>query len=451
MALLNLIGRISLNTGPFDAGLNSIQAKAAQAGAMLTRAFAPYIGAAAITAQARKTIQFASSINDLSEATGVSSERLQEFDHALRQNGSTLEAGAKALKMIAEARKQALKDPGGDAARAFSQFGISIDALRSITDAGELFLRLSDAVKGTAIDLNVMPQLLELIGVRNQQVIPAMIAGLREAGEQAQRLGLVMDNATVKSLDEASDAMDRFGKRIMTGLAPVLASLFETLVKIGHGFDIAAAGAVGAWTELFQGKKDPKGFAGYWDRIRFGWSAAALDEANIIRMQNKLAAAAAARKRQPLDIDLEGDAQDKATKELDRILAQIADKRRNAALAGMTDQQRRAFISDELDQARDEARRNFGIEDKPPLEQARQNLRVAELEEDLARIKDPAEKALSRLRAPSDSLSSIGNRLGEDPNSRASRDNLQRIRETLERIESASRMRRSNTLVFPTS
>ncbi|HEU0011606.1 MAG TPA: hypothetical protein VFT34_17450 [Verrucomicrobiae bacterium] len=440
MGLFNLIFRLGTDNTDFNKGLGQARRSMDQAAsgmsASLKRNFAAAFSIGSLSAAAKKTIDYASHIDDLSKASGIARETIQEFDYAMRQNGATIDDAIKGARELSKARAEALADPQGPKARLFEQFGIGPNELKNLSNGGDLLKRLSDALKGVNVDANSLPAILDLIGAKNQVIIPAMIDGLREAGDEARRLGLLLDDATVKSLDAAGDAATRFGQRMTTAWAKPLALTAEALNKIGHGVDYFAAGVTGAWFELFQGKADPRGFRGYMDRIRFGFGAAASDEANRTQEEMAAAEAAAAKRAKAGQFDFAGAAGAREQNELERIRGQIAAAQRAAHFAGLTPEQRRAELEAELDTAR-KAKRNFGLDDRPPLAEANIDLGIARGEEALAQFIAQTQKPkLRALLKPAggDQLTSIGNFLGSDPNA-ASEKKLHDIDERLKRIE----------------
>src|SRR6185436_17485765 len=204
MGLFNILFNLGVNKAPFDKTMGEAVTTAGAAARQMSTHFgqggpighaisqlkshlASMFGIGALSAAIHKTAEYASKIEDLSDATGASKQKLQELDYAFRQHGATIEDGEKALKMLALARREALQNPTGEKAAAFDKMGISQEALRATEDPAELLMMLSDAVKGAEMDLNTLPVVLDLIGKKNSDVIPAMIAGLRELGAEGRQ------------------------------------------------------------------------------------------------------------------------------------------------------------------------------------------------------------------------------------------------------------------------
>lgn len=174
----------------------------------ISRQFGKMFAAGAILEGTRRTIAFNSAMQDAGTATGNTAEAMQEMNFAATQNSATLEEMMVALKNVSQARAEALKNPDGDKALAFRRLGISRDELVSLANSRDLMFRLSDAVKGVEMNASNLPTLLEVIGARSTAVVPAMVAGLRDAAHEARELGLVIDGNTNSALERLGDKWD---------------------------------------------------------------------------------------------------------------------------------------------------------------------------------------------------------------------------------------------------
>lgn len=238
----DLIARLGMNSSGFDQGLARAELSFEKFSAHFGARFAALFSVGAVEEGIRRTVEFGKHIADVAQQFGISAEQVQEFNFAAKLSGTELETFTAALRKLAQARTEALKHPEGAQARAFSEFGMDREFLRNTSDARELMFRLSDAVKGTAIDLNSIPQILELIGQRNTELIPALTAGLRDAAEEAHQLGLVMKNETAEALAEMDDQFDRLILKGKVLFAQPVADLLKYVNEGLKGLDMFAAG-----------------------------------------------------------------------------------------------------------------------------------------------------------------------------------------------------------------
>lgn len=244
MALFDLIARLRLDGTGFQAGMSRAERTVNSLANTVRGQLAAAFSVAALTAAVKKTIDFASSMTDLSEALGVNAETLQEFDYAARQTGATVDDFAKALKNLAQARREALEDPAGKQAKSFGFFGVDATQLKNTKEMGELAKAVGRGYKALAADANSIPRILDLIGSKNIAVLPAMAAGLDDAAAAARNLGLIMDNEVREGLDEIGDSVEILQSQLTVGLAPAI-------IKVVDGFTKFWTQAQAGFTALF--------------------------------------------------------------------------------------------------------------------------------------------------------------------------------------------------------
>ena len=213
------------------------------AGGSLVAGFGAPLGIAAagagIAALTHKTIEYGGRINDLSARLGVSTDALQEFDHAATMNGATLEDFTGALQKLAIARQEAL-EKGGEKMEAFRALGISVEQLKTAR-VEDLFKGIGRSVRDAADVQTVLGDAVAVMGKGSGNVLAAMRNDLEATGAEARRLGLIIGEDTIAKLDELGDKTDTLGKRLMGAFAPVILFVVEGFQKIADGFAVASA------------------------------------------------------------------------------------------------------------------------------------------------------------------------------------------------------------------
>ncbi|HWN95005.1 MAG TPA: hypothetical protein VNT99_08230, partial [Methylomirabilota bacterium] len=236
MGLLSIMARLGLNTSGFEVGLKRVESLSQKTGNLvsghLKGQLAAAFGVYALQRASAETIKFGSELTDLSKIASTTTARMQELNYAATQDGATMQDMTKAMRKLAEAREDALKNPGGDKASAFANFGIGAAELASLKDMGELLLRVGDGVKGVNLDANSTPQILSLIGTKGSAILPAMIAGLRESGDEAKRLNLILGTETVAALDRMGDAADRMWLGLKGPIAEMTVGVLRLLLDL---------------------------------------------------------------------------------------------------------------------------------------------------------------------------------------------------------------------------
>lgn len=415
MSLFSLIFRLGTDNSDFNAGINNATARAKSAAAKMGQnfqasiggglkgAFAGALSVGAVVGASRHAIEVASNLQDMSDATGVSVERLQELDYALSLTGGSLDDAKKAFKELAKARAEALKNPAGDKAKAFEQFGIDLETLKNVSDPSELLVRLSDAVKGANLDLNSTPVLLELIGARAGSILPAMSMGFAEAGQQARDLGLIVSNEVNAALDDMGDRMTTLGKKANTFLAPFAKVIGDTFDTLLNGFDIISGG----FEEIFVKLRTEKnvGPVGLIDAFVKGTQGRAEEQVADEAARKTAKEAAAESKRKFGNPEDEADV--KAAKEVEKVWERINKKREELRLGELTPDARLKDLEAQL--AAKERARGFRVDDLTPAEEeelADLRLKVQGLKKGIGEPKDTFNVKAG------DQLTQVGNFLG---------------------------------------
>lgn len=199
----------------------------------------------AVKALVDSTVEYAAHIFDLSKRLGISTDALQVWDFAMKKTGGSIDSAAGFFEKMASARDNAVS---GDMPllSAFQQLGVSIDDLKGkrIEDIAE---QISEVFKGG--DPQKLIGALKEVGGRGAgEMVGALVAGLKEAREEAERLGLIIDTKTVASLKEASDRMEQVSMTLKAALAPWVSAMAEGLQYL---FDLVTQKS--AWLGTFIG------------------------------------------------------------------------------------------------------------------------------------------------------------------------------------------------------
>lgn len=432
---LDLKARLDLDGTGYLATLKRAESAAKSFAGSATGSIASSLTAAAagaaLAAGTREVIDYAGRIHDLSIGLGVSAENLQVFDYAAKQNGATLEDMTAALRKLAAAREDALKNPSGDKAKAFAQFGIGAADLAG-ADPAALMFKLSEAVKGAEVDLNTLPVVFDLIGKNGTAAFTVIQSGIGEARAELQGFNGIMSNETVAALDEVGDRLSRAFVR----LRPIMAEVVLGLARVIDGLSFAFSQVPKAFEVVFtQVMASAEGrLAGLLSRLglksaasALGASAAANKTKNLdastelllrfdefqkrsdpAEIARKKAEAARNRIAPPEPANREGQsrlAQEAA--ETLRLQERILKLRRDAEFRDLSPDQQTARLHEELDTLRRE-REFIGREGSSQLENLRLDAAIAEKEDALSRIRpsDTLRPAIDREQF--DSLARVG-------------------------------------------
>jgi hypothetical protein len=182
-----------------------------------SRAFAGMLSVGGLYATFNKVASFADGIRKTSEAIGVSTDFLQDFSAAARNNGSSTEAAQKGLEKLA-AKIGKAQEEGGEAAADFERWGIALyrsnGAARNTEEiAREIADRMADVSAGT----RNAAMAIDLMGKGAIDLIPAMRGGSAAIDEFGNSINKLSEE-DIKSLDDTKDKIDNFFSNWMVGL-----------------------------------------------------------------------------------------------------------------------------------------------------------------------------------------------------------------------------------------
>lgn len=254
MAIFSLLAKLGLDGTAFETGLKRSQSLAKGIGREISGTLAGIFAVDKLAHYGMEAINTAGKLQDLSTQLGVSAKFLQEMKFAADLGGSSLEEVSAALQKITVARGKAL---GGDQGLldAFARFGITAQEIKS-AKIEDIFLKIGKAFEGDANPQNLLAPFRELAGKGAGALIPAMADGLSEAADQAQRLGLVMSDQVIATLDEANDRVEIMNKTMTAGMGSLMANVispfFRQLEAIGSSIQTYTALVFGG--RQFKGK-----------------------------------------------------------------------------------------------------------------------------------------------------------------------------------------------------
>lgn len=184
---------------------------------------------------------FADDMLTLSAQTGISTDTLQELKYAAEFVDVSLETMTGSMtKMI---RTMASAQAGNkEASAAFRQLHLSITNNGKLKDSEQMFYEVIDALGKMRNETERDALAMQIFGESAQELNPLIEAGsgrLKELGEEAQKLGIIISSENLDQLGQLKDHMDKLNAqtsalKLSIGLAlvPVLSGLFNILNKI---------------------------------------------------------------------------------------------------------------------------------------------------------------------------------------------------------------------------
>ena len=212
-----------------------------KAGSTLTKGITlPIIGAAAgIGAMVVKAGEGADELITMANKTGLSTQKLQELGYAARFIDVEVETMTDSVVKLTRSMDGA-RDGTGAQANAFAKLGIAVtDNNGSLRDANTVFMESIDALGKIENETERDAAALAIFGKSAQELNPLIKAGsaeLNRLSAEAHEVGAVLDDASVNSLGQFDDAMQKMKatlgastNQIAAAFAPALLALQPVL------------------------------------------------------------------------------------------------------------------------------------------------------------------------------------------------------------------------------
>ncbi len=199
-----------------------------------------------------ETAQYADDIATLSVQTGISTEKLQEYNYMTGLADVELETITGSMSKLTKNMATAQKGTG-DAAAAFEALGVSTtNSDGSLRDNeavfGDIINKLGEMTNETERDAYAM----QIFGKSAQDLNPLIALGadgFANLAQEAKDMGYVMDGDALNSMLAVADAMDRTEKmadsvkqQIATQLAPIITEITDSFMAWAESVDWDAVG-----------------------------------------------------------------------------------------------------------------------------------------------------------------------------------------------------------------
>ena len=247
--MANLLGALRFtlgaDTAAFERGMTQAQSRlqsfgvsATRAGAVAGAAFAGLAVAVGVSLQ--RILNQMDQMLKASQSIGIPIEALSGLRHAADLSGVSFENLITSMTRLSRAMQESVVTPTSTAARTFQALGISVQSVpgqfrptMEVMEAlAEQFRRFEDGAGKTALAVNIF-------GRAGAAMIPLLNLGrdgLRQAADEAARLGLVFNDQTARGAEAFNDNMRRLRlasdglvAAVATALVPTLEMLSERM------------------------------------------------------------------------------------------------------------------------------------------------------------------------------------------------------------------------------
>jgi len=232
---------LGADTADLDKGLKSSQNKLAAFGDVAKASMAVVaaaVGAAAVAVgmSIKTAIDNADKVNKLSQSTGTTTEEFTKLSYAATLADVSQESLAKSLGKLSKAMVSAGTDAAGTAGQAFTAMGISVkNTDGTLKSSSEVLGEVAGKFEGYRDGAAKTDLAIKLFGKSGAELIPLLNQGkqgLQDAGDEAEKYGLVLDKKTTVAAEAFNDnlkRMDMIKQGLVTTIAAKLLPAFEQL------------------------------------------------------------------------------------------------------------------------------------------------------------------------------------------------------------------------------
>ena len=236
-------GKDLANAGDKASGFGDNVKSAGELAAKGLAALGSAVGAA-VTAMAGATVDaaaYADEILTLSTVTGISTDKLQEFNYASELVDVSLETLTKS--MAKNVKSMASAQQGSEAyANAYKKLGVSVtDANGNLRDGETVYWECIDALGQMTNETERDALAMQLFGKSAQELNPLIEAGsekMQELANEAREVGAVMSGDTLNALGSFDDSLQRLkgsAGAAKNAIGGVLLPELQTLADTGTG------------------------------------------------------------------------------------------------------------------------------------------------------------------------------------------------------------------------
>lgn len=239
--IANLIVNVQANTASLqtidkdvkkiESSLSGFEKSIGKVGAMLAGAFT----VTAIVSAGQQLLDFAGKMTDLAAKTGVSTTTLQKWSLAFEQSGVSIDTVTKASSELAA------KLVNGDKSvvSALQKMGLSVDDLKRMKPEDQ-FTTVADAVGKLQNKGEQLYASKTLFGKSGVELLAGLTGNLKETTDEFERMGLIIDEQTIKAADDFGDQLGLMGKQLLGVTANAIAPLLPALSALAEGLAFVA-------------------------------------------------------------------------------------------------------------------------------------------------------------------------------------------------------------------
>jgi len=232
------------STATLSASLDGVSTKANSV-ATATKGLSTAAGGllVALGGAAVNSAKYADNLNTLSAQTGISAEDLQKMQYAADRVDVDVDTIAGAMSKM----RRSMASDSAASAEAFARIGVSVrDSSGQLRDSSTVFYEVLQGLSSVGNETERDALAMDIFG-RSADQLAGIVddggAALKQLGQEAEDMGLILDEQTLGSLNAFNDQLDQLkaqataeivsaGASALEALSPVLNIIIEAVGKI---------------------------------------------------------------------------------------------------------------------------------------------------------------------------------------------------------------------------
>jgi len=238
MAKQRLDIEISGNDSKFGAAADRTMARLNKIGGAV-RTFAAAIGISFGIHSVRRVVDFASNLTHMSDALGISTDALQEWEYAISAAGGSMEDIEKNILALSKAVKTAIEGgEGGNMAKTFERLGVSFAEIKTLR-IEDVFMRIANHIGESENRQQMLGDALIVMGRSAVPTLTAMANGFAANVAEAKNLGVAVREDVIRGIEEAETRLGKFLREIRGKSVSNLMGIGEGLVTAFYHAQVA--------------------------------------------------------------------------------------------------------------------------------------------------------------------------------------------------------------------
>jgi hypothetical protein len=166
----------------------------------------------AFIAMAKRAVAFGDDIEDTAQQIGITNKALQELRYAAQLGGVSTESFDKSMMQFSKRLGEAQIE-SNETSAALNRLGISMAQIRGMS-ADQVLKLVADRLPSVSSGFQQSAIAAALLGREGVKMLPTLLqgsVGLGKLADEAHRMGLILDDETIKKASEANDIFDQLG------------------------------------------------------------------------------------------------------------------------------------------------------------------------------------------------------------------------------------------------